>query len=198
MRFIMKTFFKVLPIWMLLFESSNAVYSNSDLSIGVDPKAASVCMRLLPGTESVEMPMARTITGQLVVSMPAKRMFSLFMSDSALEARVLNLLATLRTERFGINPSIEFVLKEDSIECFNELFAELGSVVFDILPWCSDDQIERIVRQLKLCSGTSAQTAYSACSEFSQRSESEISEIERYFNNVSEKLEILAKMIQKK
>jgi len=194
----MKTFFKVLPIWMLLFESSNAVYSNSDLSIGVDPKAASVCMRLLPGTESVEMPMARTITGQLVVSMPAKRMFSLFMSDSALEARVLNLLATLRTERFGINPSIEFVLKEDSIECFNELFAELGSVVFDILPWCSDDQIERIVRQLKLCSGTSAQTAYSACSEFSQRSESEISEIERYFNNVSEKLEILAKMIQKK
>ena len=194
----MKTVFKVLPIWMLLFESSNAVYSNSDLSIGVDPKAASVCMRLLPGTESVEMPMARTITGQLVVSMPAKRMFSLFMSDSALEARVLNLLATLRTERFGINPSIEFVLKEDSIECFNELFAELGSVVFDILPWCSDDQIERIVRQLKLCSGTSAQTAYSACSEFSQRSESEISEIERYFNNVSEKLEILAKMIQKK
>ena len=194
----MKTFFKVLPIWMLLFESSNAMYSNSDLSIGVDPKAASVCMRLLPGTESVEMPMTRTITGQLVVSMPAKRMFSLFMSDSALEARVLNLLATLRTERFGINPSIEFVLKEDSIECFNELFAELGSVVFDILPLCSDDQIERIVRQLKLCSGTSAQTAYSACSEFSQRSESEISEIERYFNNVSEKLEILAKMIQKK
>ena len=195
---IMGMVFKTISALVLFFESSDAMRSPDimrELTMSVDTNMGAVRMQSTSSSRRIDMQMSTAPSGQPAALISVETVFSVFISDPLIEARVLSLLSSFNTDRFGVNPSLDFVLSEDSVSSFNDLFAELGASVFDVLPFCSATQVQRIIHQLNLCSGTSAQTAYTACSEFSERDEEEISKIEAYFNNVSDKLEFLIKMV---
>ena len=146
-----------------------------------------------------EVHMTKVNDEQFKVSVPISVMLSVFTHDPLIEAKVQSLLTSLNTSRFGINPNIDFVLMDDSNERFNKLFAELSDSIYKILPYCSSTHIETIIiKHLKICSGTCTQTAYTAISTFSNSKSDEISRVESYFYNVSEKLDILIDMISQR
>ncbi|MDR3151259.1 MAG: hypothetical protein LBT67_00205 [Holosporaceae bacterium] len=172
--------------------------ANREIKMRFDLRTRALDVGTSNGAGQAQVHMAKVADEQFVASMPVKTLFSIFTHDPLTEARVLSLLASLNTARFGINPTIDFVLRDDSIDCFNELFAELADSVYEILPFCSVTHVASMIKHLKICSGTCAQTAYTAISTFSESKGDEISKVESYFSNVSEKLDILISMISRK
>ncbi len=149
----------------------------------------------IPNKAHEEIHMTAVSDEQFKASMPSGVVSSVIARDLLNEVNIQSLLDSLSTSRFGINPSIDFVLMDDSNERFNKLFAELSDSIYRMLPCCSRADIETIIKHLKMCSGNCTQTAYSAIAEFSESKGDEISRVESYFYNVSEKLDILVDMI---
>jgi hypothetical protein len=110
------------------------------------------------------------------------------------EAKMRSLQESLHTDVFGIKPNIDFVLGDRAIEKFNnDLFPQLGSRMFDFFNLCSDEQKRELRKNVIACSEIAAQAYLGLLYQANDDEQSK--KIETYFDNVLEKLAMIANML---
>lgn len=120
--------------------------------------------------------------------------------NTAVEDEILSLLTTLDSETFGIKPKMDFILTEDAIAKFNnELFSRLGNRVSSIFFRSQNNQQKSLIEGIINCNNFIARNYLKFLTEIPESDietfKAKKTSIESYYNNVSQKIEMLVSIL---
>ena len=101
---------------------------------------------------------------------------------------IQDLLKQINSDDIGVNPTLEFMLKESSIETFKKLFAEFHDKISRKLPSMQEEEKATLNNCLKEHMIAAAHNQTSAACYYAYLSDSELQTIEEYYETVADTL----------